>query len=122
MTQFIEEYNALQQEIRDLKTAQPKGFGAMNFYKKSVNYTSPASPSYADSFITITATAAAGEVAPFFCQLAFSGTQDLVAMGLTTTSTSIKWLYYYNNVSATNFTFTSIATSDFTLTVQRGEH
>lgn len=122
MISFAERMERLKQEIRDLKTAQQRVFGSMNFYKKSVSYTHPASPSFANSFITITATAAAGEVAPFFCQLAFSGTQDLVSESLTASATSIKWVYYYNSISATSFTFTGIATSDFTLTVQQGRH
>lgn len=122
MQVFVERIERLKQEIRDLKTAQQRAFGTMNFYKQSVSYTHPANPSYANSFITITATADLGEVAPFFCQLSFSGTQDLIASSLTTSSTSIKWIYYYNSTSATTFTFTAIATSSFTLTAQQGSH
>lgn len=122
MITFAERIQQMRHEIRDLKTAQQRVFGSMNFYKQSVSYTHPASPSYEDSFITITATAAAGEVAPFFCQLAFSGTEDLVATSMTATSTSIKWIFYFNDVSATDFVFTGIATSNFTITAEQGSH
>lgn len=119
---FAETIERIKREVRDLKTACQHAFGTMNFYKRSVIYTQPGNQSYANSFITITATAKSGEVAPFFCQLAFSGTQDLIATSLTTSSTSIKWVYYYNPASATTLTFTGIATSDFTINAQQGQH
>lgn len=103
-----------------MKTAQQKGFGTMNFYKQTASYTMPANPAYADSFIKITATAKNGEVSPFFCQLAFDGTEDLVASGLVADSTHIEWTFYYYSLNAHTFTFEATGTSDFTLTATKG--
>lgn len=107
----------LEREVLALKTAQERGLGTMNFYRNSVNLSyAPGSPLY----ITVTATAKAGEIAPFFCQLFFNTTEDLIMDQLTTSDTSVAWRFYYNSLSSQSFTFTVISTSDCTVTATQG--
>ena len=111
---FEQKLTWLDREILALKTAQERGLGTMNFYRNSADLSySPGSPLY----IVITATAKAGEIAPFFCELFFNTTEDLIIDQLTTTDTSVQWRYYYNSLSYQSFTFTVISTSDCTVTV-----
>lgn len=114
---FQEDFNEMKREVLDLKTAQKKGFGSLNFYKKSVNYTHQPS----QQFLHIEATAKAGETTPFFAQLSFSGTEDLIAQALDASGSRIRWSFFFYNVSAVNFTFTVISTSDFMLTAGSGQ-
>jgi len=117
---FERELMEFERELTDIKTAARKAFGTLNFYEKTASYQSPASPSYDDSFFTIVATAKAGEVAPFFCQLAFGGTEDLIAENMVPSDTSITWTFYYNSIEGALLNFRAIATSDFDLTVRAG--
>ena len=117
MSTFQDDFKEMERELLDLKTAQRKGFGVLNFYKKSVNYTHHTGQTY----LHIQATAKAGETTPFFAELSFSGTEDLVAENLIAGGSSIRWVYYFNNIGDVNFTFTVISTSDFTLSAGAGQ-
>ena len=108
---FIETITSLRREVRDIKTAQPKAFGAVNFVKKTASYTAGVG-----SF-KITATAEPGAVTPFFCQLAFSQIipfSELVSV--LSNETQNIWVYDIFSGSAT-FTVTAVAACPFDLTV-----
>lgn len=108
-------------ELTDLKTAQRKAFGTLNFYVKEATYYSPPlPPTYEECLFTITATAKAGEVSPFFVQLAFGDTSDLIPDDMSVSDNSISWRFYYNTIEGKWLNFRAIATSDFDLTVRSG--
>lgn len=115
--------NSIKQEIRDLKCAQRRSLGAMDFYTTKI--TVRATPMFEGGEAVwgghIVATAKAGEIAPFFMQIATSSEKRYTSLGATMSDRSTDWeiLIFTGATYAQDVVVTVYSSCDVTLRAER---
>lgn len=94
MANFDKEIMQMERELIDLRTAQPRAFGSIDFYTKTATVVATVPPDYyGDAFWSgkIRAAAKNGEVAPFFMQLSTSAKRRYTSFGINISERQTEW-------------------------------